>query len=49
MSKELLNTTPEAESQTEETRDFIRQVRRVTHRKFTPEEKIRIVMSCDKG
>jgi transposase len=33
-----------AESQTEETRSFIKQVRRVTRRKFTPEEKIRIVL-----
>jgi len=29
---------------TDETRDFIRTVRRVTRRKFTPEEKIRIVL-----
>jgi len=34
----------EAESHTEETRSFIKQVRRVTRRKFTPEEKIRIVL-----
>jgi len=33
-----------AESHTEETRGFIKQVRRVTRRKFTPEEKIRIVL-----
>jgi len=34
----------EAESRTEETRSFIKQVRRITRRKFTPEEKIRIVL-----
>jgi transposase len=33
-----------AESHTEETRSFIKQVRRITRRKFTPEEKIRIVL-----
>jgi len=32
------------DSLTDETRDFIRTVRRVTRRKFTPEEKIRIVL-----
>ncbi len=34
----------EAESHTEETRNFIKQVRRIVRRKFTPEEKIRIVL-----
>jgi len=34
----------EAESHTEETRSFIKQVRRITRRKFAPEEKIRIVL-----
>jgi transposase len=34
----------DGESRTEETRDFIRRVRRVTRRRFTPEEKIRIVL-----
>ena len=34
----------EAESGSEETRNFIRQIRRVTRRKFTPEEKVRIVV-----
>jgi transposase len=36
--------TLDTESKTEETRSFIRQVRRVTRRRFTPEEKIRIVL-----
>ena len=44
MSQESLSATLEAESHAEETRGFIRQVRRVTRRKFTPEEKIRIVL-----
>ncbi len=44
MSQESLSTIMEAESRTEETRGFIKHVRRVTRRKFTPEEKIRIVL-----
>ena len=44
MSQESLNTTLEAESRTEETRSFIKRIRRITRRKFTPEEKIRIVL-----
>ena len=43
MSEELMNTLA-AESRTEETRAFIRQVRRVARRRFTPEERIRIVL-----
>jgi transposase len=34
----------QAESRTEETKQFIRDVKRITRRKFTPEEKIRIVL-----
>jgi transposase len=34
----------ESESKTEETRNFIKQVRRITRRKYTPEERIRIVL-----
>ncbi len=44
MSEESISATLEAESHTEETRSFIKQVRRLTRRKFTPEEKIRIVL-----
>ncbi|MFC2063351.1 transposase [Chloroflexota bacterium] len=44
MSEESLSAILEAESRTEETRGFIKRVRRVTRRKFTPEEKIRIVL-----
>ena len=44
MSEESLTLALEAESHTEETRSFIKQVRRITRRRFTPEEKIRIVL-----
>lgn len=44
MSEETLTATQEAEARTEETKGFIRKVRRVTRRKYTPEEKVRIVL-----
>ncbi len=44
MSQESVATALGAESRAEETRNFIRQVRRVTRRRFSPEEKIRIVL-----
>ncbi len=44
MFEESSGAILEAESRTEETRSFIKQVRRITRRKFTPEEKIRIVL-----
>jgi len=44
VSEKSINATLEAESHIEETRSFIKQVRRITRRKFTPEEKIRIVL-----
>ena len=44
MSEESLSAIWEAESHTEETRSFIKRVRRITRRRFTPEEKIRIVL-----
>ena len=34
----------QAEARTEETKRFIRDIKRITGRKFTPEEKIRIVL-----
>ena len=34
----------EAEALTEETQAFVQRVRRVTRRKFTPEEKVRVVL-----
>ena len=36
--------TEQAEKRTDETYSFMRSVRRATHRKYTPEEKIRIVL-----
>ena len=44
MPEESLSAILEAESRTGETRSFIKQIRRITKRKFTPEEKIRIVL-----
>ena len=44
MFEEVSGAIAEAESKTEETRSFIKQVRRITRRKYTPEEKIRIVL-----
>ena len=44
MFEEASGAIAEAESKTEETRGFIKQVRRITRRKYTPEEKIRIVL-----
>jgi transposase len=42
--EETAGAIAEAESKTEETRSFIKKVRRITRRKYTPEEKIRIVL-----
>jgi transposase len=39
----------EAQRRSEETRAFVRQVKRVTRRKFSPEEKIRIVLEGFRG
>ena len=39
----------QAEARTEETRQFVRRVRRATRRKFTPEEKVRIVLEGFRG
>ena len=44
MSQESKDKSKAAEGRTEETRGFIREVRRATRRKYTPEEKIRIVL-----
>ena len=44
MFEDSTSAIAEAESRTEETRSFIKQVRRITRRKYTPEEKIRIVL-----
>ena len=44
MFEEISGAIAEAESKTEETRSFIKQVRRITRRKYTPEERVRIVL-----
>ena len=44
MFEEASGAIAEAEIKIEETRSFIKQVRRITRRKCTPEEKIRIVL-----
>ena len=44
MSQESKNKTEEAEARTQQTRGFVKQVRAATRRKYTPEEKIRIVL-----
>ena len=44
MSQRKSHKNREAEDRTEETRSFIREVRRATRRKYSPEEKIRIVL-----
>ena len=44
MFEETAGAITEAGAKTEETRSFIKKVRRITRRKYTPEEKIRIVL-----
>ena len=44
MSQSDSDKTLAAEERTEETRSFVRRVRAATRRKYTPEEKIRIVL-----
>jgi transposase len=44
MSQESKGKADAAESRTRETRGFIRQVRAASRRKYTPEEKVRIVL-----
>jgi len=44
VSQESKNKTEEAEARTQQTRGFVKQVRAATRRKYTPEEKIRIVL-----
>jgi transposase len=38
-----------AETSNEETKQFVRRVRRVTRRKFSPEEKVRVVLEGFRG
>ena len=44
MSQENKDKAEEAEARTQQTRSFVQQVRAVTRRKYTTEEKIRIVL-----
>ena len=44
MTQEISDRFWQAEARTEETKQFIRDIRRITRRKFTAEEKIRIVL-----
>lgn len=44
MSEEGTPAEAQAEARTEETQEFIRRVRRSTRRRYSPEEKIRIVL-----
>ncbi len=44
MSQDVKDKSKAAEVRTEETRGFIREVRRAARRKYSPEEKIRIVL-----
>jgi transposase len=49
MPQERSPAEVQAEAKTEQTRQFVRQVRRVTRRKFSPEEKVRIVLEGFRG
>ena len=44
MSQSNLDQTQRAEARTQETRTFMRQVRAASRKKYSPEEKIRIVL-----
>jgi len=44
VSQEQSVKTEQAETRTQDTRMFVRQVRAITRRKYAPEEKIRIVL-----
>ena len=44
MSQEQSTEAQRAEARTQDTRAFVRRVRTLTRRKYTPEEKIRIVL-----
>jgi transposase len=44
MVEEVTNRSWQAEAKTQETRQFIKDIKRLTRRRFTAEEKIRIVL-----
>jgi transposase-like protein len=44
MTQEITDRSWQAEARTQETKQLIRDIKRITRRKFTAEEKIRIVL-----
>ena len=46
MSQSDVSKAEAADQRSEQTRSFVRRVRAATRRKYTPEEKIRIVLEC---
>ena len=44
MSQKIEDKTDAAEARTQQTRGFMQQVRIASRRKYTPEEKVRIVL-----
>ena len=44
MTQEIGNSAWQAEARTQETKQLVRDIKRITRRKFTAEEKIRIVL-----
>lgn len=49
MAQEPTPAEVRAEASSDETKQFVRRVRRFTRRKFTPEEKVRIVLEGFRG
>lgn len=49
MTDSVSTAEVEAQRHSDETRAFVRQVKRVTRRRFTPEEKVRIVLEGFRG
>ena len=46
MSQENKDKADAAEARTQQTRGFLQQVRVAARRKYTPEEKVRVVLEC---
>jgi len=46
VSQNIADRTDAAEASTQETRGFMRQVRVAARHKYTPEEKVRMVLEC---
>ncbi len=49
MPQERTAAEVQAEASSDETRQFVRRVRRVTRSRFTPEEKVRVVLEGFRG